>query len=141
MRKSQYFPFQCWVLNKGTSGTIFITSLVWRGPWLGIEPGTSHSLSQHSTTRLSRGRLYFLTYTYLLNLLFAIYNAGKIEFDLQHWKTTIIALVLSLIIILLLTATNSSCKNKCVYHKVRNYLVCFQVSKVHSIKLSCIFLP
>ena len=23
LRKSQYFPFQCWVLNKGTTGTIF----------------------------------------------------------------------------------------------------------------------
>ena len=49
-------PFQCWVLNKGTTGTIFITSLVWRGPWLGFEPGTSHTRSQHSTTRLSRRR-------------------------------------------------------------------------------------
>ena len=39
MIKSQYFPFQCGVLNKGTTGTIFITSLLWRGPWLGIEPG------------------------------------------------------------------------------------------------------
>ena len=56
MRKSQYFPFQCSVLNKGTTGTIFITSLVWRGPWQGIEPGTSRSRSQHSTTRLSRRR-------------------------------------------------------------------------------------
>ena len=56
-RKSQYFPFWCWVLNKGTTVTIFITSLVWRGPWLGIEPGTSRTRSQHSTTRLSR-RLY-----------------------------------------------------------------------------------
>ena len=28
------------VLNKGTTGTIFITSLVWRGSWLGIEPET-----------------------------------------------------------------------------------------------------
>ena len=37
LRKSQYFPFQCSVLNKLTTGTIFITSLVWRGPWLGIE--------------------------------------------------------------------------------------------------------
>ena len=55
--KSQYFPFQCWVLNKQTTGTIFITSLVWRGPWLGIEPGTSRTRSQHSTTRLSRRRL------------------------------------------------------------------------------------
>ena len=41
------FPFECSVLNKGTTGTIFITSLVWRGPWLGIEPGTSHTRSQH----------------------------------------------------------------------------------------------
>ena len=56
LRKSQYFLFQCWVLNKGTTGTIFITSLVWRGPWLGIEPGTSRTRSQHSTTRLSRRR-------------------------------------------------------------------------------------
>ena len=39
-------------------GTIFITSLVWRGPWLGIEPGTSRTRSQHSTTKLSRRRYY-----------------------------------------------------------------------------------
>ena len=54
--RASIFPFQCWVLNKGTTGTIFITYLVWRGPWLGIEPGTSRTLSQHSTTRLSRRR-------------------------------------------------------------------------------------
>ena len=53
-------PFQCWVLNKGTTGTIFITSLVWHGLWLGIEPGTSRTQSQHSTTRLSRRQLEFL---------------------------------------------------------------------------------
>ena len=39
-------PFECSVLNKGTTGTIFITSLVWLGPWLGIEPGTSSTRSQ-----------------------------------------------------------------------------------------------
>ena len=50
------FPFECSVLNKGTTGTIFITSLVWRGPWLGIEPGTFRTRSQHYTTRLSRRR-------------------------------------------------------------------------------------
>ena len=50
------FPFQCWVLNKRTTGTICITSLVWRGPWLGIEPGTSRTRSHHYTTRLSRRR-------------------------------------------------------------------------------------
>ena len=56
LKKSQYFPFQCWVLNKGTTGTIIISSLLWRGPWLGIEPGTSRTQNQHSTTRLSRRR-------------------------------------------------------------------------------------
>ena len=56
--RGSIFPFQCWVLSKGTtqSGTIFITSLVWRGPWLGIEPGTSRTRSQPSTTRLSKRR-------------------------------------------------------------------------------------
>ena len=58
MRKSQYFPFQCWVLNIGTTVTIFITSLVWRGPWRGIEPGTSRTRCQHSTTRISRRRYF-----------------------------------------------------------------------------------
>ena len=58
--RASIFPFECSVLNKGTTGTIFITSLVWRGPWLGIEPGTSSTRSQHYTTRLSRRR-YFQT--------------------------------------------------------------------------------
>ena len=39
--RASIFPFECSVLNQGTTGTIFITYLVWRGPWLGIEPGTS----------------------------------------------------------------------------------------------------
>ena len=55
--RASIFPFECSVLNKGTTGAIFITSLVWRGPWLGIEPGASRTRSQHSTTRLSRRRL------------------------------------------------------------------------------------
>ena len=54
--KASIFTFLCWVPNKNTTGTIFIASLVWRGPWLGIEPGTSRTRSQHSTTRLSRKR-------------------------------------------------------------------------------------
>jgi len=37
--KSQYFPFQWWVPNKGTTGTIFITSMVWRGLYQGLNPG------------------------------------------------------------------------------------------------------
>ena len=62
--RASIIPFQCWVLNKGTTGTIFITYLVWRDPWLGIEPGTSGTRSQHSTTRLSRRR-YFSMMTLL----------------------------------------------------------------------------
>ena len=54
--RASIFPFECSVLNKGTTGTIFITSLVWRGPWLGIEPGTSRTRSQYYYTRLSRRR-------------------------------------------------------------------------------------
>ena len=54
--RASIFPFECSVLNKGTTGTIFITSLVWHGSWLGIEPGTSRTRSQHYTTRLSRRR-------------------------------------------------------------------------------------
>ena len=56
LRKSQYFPFYCSVLNKGTADTSLITSLVWRGAWLGIDPGTSRTQSQHSITRLSKRR-------------------------------------------------------------------------------------
>ena len=55
--RASIFPFECSVLNKGNTGTIYITSLVWRGPWLGIEPGTSRTRSQHYITRLSRRRL------------------------------------------------------------------------------------
>ena len=49
------------------TGTIFITSLVWRGPWLGIEPGTSRTGSQHSTTRLSR-RLWYAIQLLLISI-------------------------------------------------------------------------
>ena len=48
--RASNFPFECSVLNKGTTSTI-----LQRGPWLGIEPGTSRTRSQPSTTRLSRG--------------------------------------------------------------------------------------
>ena len=54
--RASIFRVECSVLNKGTTRTISITSLVWRGPWLGIEPGTSRTRSQHYTTRLSRRR-------------------------------------------------------------------------------------
>ena len=35
-------------------------NMVWRGPWLGIEPGTSRTRCQPSTTRLSRRRYVLL---------------------------------------------------------------------------------
>ena len=54
-KERKYFPLYCSVLNKGTTGTIFI---IWRGPWLGIEPRTSRTRSQHSTTRHYHTWLY-----------------------------------------------------------------------------------
>ena len=38
--RASIFPFECSVLNKGTTGTIFITSLVWLGVHdCGLNPG------------------------------------------------------------------------------------------------------
>ena len=73
--RARIFPFDCPVLNKGTTGTIFITSLVWRGPWLEIEPGTSRTRSQHSTTRLSRRRYlnYWERASYVLTWINMVY--------------------------------------------------------------------
>jgi len=38
-KKESVFPFYCYVLNKGTTGTI-LTYFVRRGPLSGIEPRT-----------------------------------------------------------------------------------------------------
>ena len=65
LRKSQYFPFQCWVPIKGYTGTIFITSLVWRDPWLGIEPGTS--CTRHMRTDQSFERRHHKPYGFRRN--------------------------------------------------------------------------
>ena len=54
-RKSQYFPFLMFSDKRG-NWYHFIPSLVWRGPWLGIEPWTSRTRSHRSTNRLSRKR-------------------------------------------------------------------------------------
>ena len=47
-------PVFLFLMLSFTTGTIFITSLVWHGPWLGIEPGTSRTRRRPSSTRLSR---------------------------------------------------------------------------------------
>ena len=47
LEKEPVFRFKCLVLNKGTTGAVSITFLVWRGLWLGIEPGTSRTGCQH----------------------------------------------------------------------------------------------
>ena len=60
--RASIFPYQCWVLNKGTTGTIFITSLVWRGPRLGIEffPGIL-TIENPQTSCLHEIEIYTLT--------------------------------------------------------------------------------
>ena len=75
--------FECSELNKGNTGTIFITSLVWRGPWLGIEPGASRTRSQHSTTMLSRRRYSFL----LIHTSFHIYMCSRWSLHLLCSRT------------------------------------------------------
>ena len=52
--RAPVFPFSMLSAKQGNYWYDFITSLEWRGPWLGIEPGTSRTRCQHSTTRLSK---------------------------------------------------------------------------------------
>ena len=73
--RASIFPFECSVLNNGNTGTIFM-SLVWRGPWLGIEPWTSCTRSQHYTTRLSRRRSFITVIRYIWTLWFDGFNLG-----------------------------------------------------------------
>ena len=54
LEKEPVFPFSMFSAKQGNYWYHFITSLVWRGPWHEIEPGTSCTQSQHYTTRLSR---------------------------------------------------------------------------------------
>ena len=49
--RASIFPFECSVLNKGTTGTIFITSLVWRSPWTQDLSHSKPSLYHYATTR------------------------------------------------------------------------------------------
>ena len=65
--RASIFPFECWVLNKGTTGTIFITSLVWRGRWLGIE--AVPSIVKLSACWLTIWCLIFSTKTGVLSML------------------------------------------------------------------------
>ena len=53
IEKEPEILFLMFSAKQGNYWCRFITSLVWRGPWLVIEPGTSRTRSQHSTIRLS----------------------------------------------------------------------------------------
>ena len=54
--ESQYFPFLMLSAKQGNYWYHFITSLVWRGPWLGIESGIIALDASTLPTRLSRRR-------------------------------------------------------------------------------------
>ena len=56
LEKEPVFPFSMLSAKQGNYWYHVITSLVWRGLWLGIKPGTFRTLCQQSTTRLSRRR-------------------------------------------------------------------------------------
>ena len=110
-------PFECSVLNKGTTGTIFITSLVWRSPWLGIEPGTSRTRSQHYTTRLSRRLLYWPETLLSINFWFWDYTVWVSHWmvskvgSLSYWSGLELSHTswLSYIYVLVLNTTKSLC--------------------------------
>ena len=59
LEKEPVFPSLMSSAKQGNYWYHFITSLVWRGPWLVIEPGSSRTRSQHSTTRLSMRCILF----------------------------------------------------------------------------------
>ena len=97
--RASIFPFEC--------STILITSLVWRGPWLGIEPGTSRTRCKHSTTRLSRrqytpsiiclsfrfDRVWFRFIAMTTNVRFCIWSkyVGKIPIPLDtQWSVLVV---------------------------------------------------
>ena len=65
LEKEPVFPFS---MLSAKQGNYWYHFLVWRCPWLGIEPGTSHTRCQHSTTRLSRRRVTAIEYRSRLNL-------------------------------------------------------------------------
>ena len=76
-RKSQYLPFKCWVLNKGTTDTIFRHWYDAVLDWV-LNQGTSRTRSQHSITRLSRRRyfvyIYYVIQTVLVRITVAIFG-------------------------------------------------------------------
>ena len=62
----------------------FITSLVWRGPWLGIEPRTSRTRSQYSTTMLSRRRSFVVVKKCYCRNRFNAFAMFEIEVCVRH---------------------------------------------------------
>ena len=84
LQKEPVVPFLMLSAKQGNYWYHFVTSLVWRCPLSGIEPGTSGTHSQHSTTRLSRRRYHMLVstnyylkvpvYTLMIIWLFLVYS-------------------------------------------------------------------
>ena len=67
--KVSVFLFLMLSAKQGNYLVTFLTALVWRLPWPGIEPGTSRTRSQHSTTRLLRKlSLVYVCLTWSLNV-------------------------------------------------------------------------
>ena len=56
LEKEPVFPFSMLSAKQGNYWYHFYNVFGIRGPWLGIEPRTSRTRCQHSTTRLSRRR-------------------------------------------------------------------------------------
>ena len=138
--RASIYPFQCWVLNKGTTGTILITSLVWLGPWLGIEPGTSHTRCQHSTTRLSRRRLF---YDYIIfnrplhykNLHSIIYNIYYFFTQFSTWHTYMF--VFRQVDVHMFQCTNTQKRRNKTHYNLRYFIFSFFFRVYFIITIKC----
>ena len=84
--------FECWVLNKGTTG---IMSVLWRGPWRWNEPGTSRTRSNNSNIRRREDTVL---HVYLLSIFFEHHHAvigyvqyNKSSLEYKFWMTHSVA--------------------------------------------------
>ena len=92
--RARVFPFECSVLNKDTTGTIYITSLVWCGPWLGIEPGTTRDNDTRQVYKLvQRSHWYGVVDIWLIYNEYTICSYKRVYKQMYSHKSVYIYLL------------------------------------------------
>ena len=101
--------------NRRTTGTIFITSWVWPGPWLGIEPGTSCTRSQHFTTRLSKRLFKFILYI--------IVSITSLPYKMQKYHVITIIIWLQIISRYIFTEEHATIYKLCIVLQIGTHML------------------